>query len=809
MILQSLRLENIRSYTHELIEFPKGSVMLSGDIGSGKSTILLAIEFALFGIMRAELSGDSLLRHGKKQGHVELKFEIDDNEYIVKRSLKKSKDSVVQDSGYIISNGRKFEGTPVELKAKIIGILGYPEELITKFKSFVYRYTVYTPQEEMKQILFEEKDVRLDTLRKLFGIDKYKTIRGNAVLFVREIKRKQQELKIKLENYDELFSEKEDKSKKQEVILEELSASKKELESVKAEEKSIRANLEAFEKEIRRLNEIKKEFEVISANITGKKNHLDTIIKRREEEEKNMTLLGKKLEQYTMVSELLSEKETEKESEALAGLIEKINSLSDMINAAEKEIMAMAESTKGSIRLEAEINALEEKISAKKEQEALLDELREKEKKSLVGIEKCNLGIMQAETIIKNIKELKNCPTCGQDVDDKHRHDATEKEKSNIREMKEEMSRIGNMKSKILENIEKIRRNLDKISQTEEEIRKKREQLIKVQENTKHIVRKQKELSELYARKKILEEKAGSDNPDGLMRQKEDLAKRLSDIRENNIKFREKKNLIENIALEKKSIDAMKIESAKIQSEADELKKRREDIEKSIRGSEKTEREYMDLKIRYEELKEKQKNKEVKFATLTQEKDIISSRVAEIEKKLHSLDKVRAEIKYLSEIELWFDEFFMNLMATMEKHIMVSIHKEFESLFREWLSVLIEDIEASLDDEFSVRIIQDGYETPVESLSGGEKTSVALAYRLALNKVINDLIPSIKTKDLIILDEPTDGFSSEQLDKVRDVLHELDMMQTIIVSHEPKMESMVQNIIRITKSDNTSKASGN
>ena len=56
MQLISLTLKNIRSYKDAKIEFPTGTVMLSGDIGSGKSTILLAIEFALFGVLRGELS---------------------------------------------------------------------------------------------------------------------------------------------------------------------------------------------------------------------------------------------------------------------------------------------------------------------------------------------------------------------------------------------------------------------------------------------------------------------------------------------------------------------------------------------------------------------------------------------------------------------------------------------------------------------------------------------------------------------------------------------------------------------------------
>jgi exonuclease SbcC len=82
---------------------------------------------------------------------------------------------------------------------------------------------------------------------------------------------------------------------------------------------------------------------------------------------------------------------------------------------------------------------------------------------------------------------------------------------------------------------------------------------------------------------------------------------------------------------------------------------------------------------------------------------------------------------------------------------------------------------------------------------GGERTAVALAYRLALNQVINSVLSTIKTKDLLILDEPTDGFSEQQLDKVRDILHELDVKQLIIVSHERQIESFVDTIIRLKK----------
>lgn len=97
MLIKSVNLHNIRSYLSQEVEFPHGTVLLSGDIGSGKSTILLAIEFALFGISKGLFSGEALLRHGKQQGYVELGFSIDGKEVIVRRNLRRLKDSVKQE----------------------------------------------------------------------------------------------------------------------------------------------------------------------------------------------------------------------------------------------------------------------------------------------------------------------------------------------------------------------------------------------------------------------------------------------------------------------------------------------------------------------------------------------------------------------------------------------------------------------------------------------------------------------------------------------------------------------------------------
>ena len=96
MIINSVKLRNIRSYRDAVVEFPEGIVLLSGDVGSGKSSILLALEFAVFGIMKGLVSGTSLLRHGAKQGFVELSFSLGKKDVVVRRSLKRSSRGVSQ-----------------------------------------------------------------------------------------------------------------------------------------------------------------------------------------------------------------------------------------------------------------------------------------------------------------------------------------------------------------------------------------------------------------------------------------------------------------------------------------------------------------------------------------------------------------------------------------------------------------------------------------------------------------------------------------------------------------------------------------
>ena len=93
----------------------------------------------------------------------------------------------------------------------------------------------------------------------------------------------------------------------------------------------------------------------------------------------------------------------------------------------------------------------------------------------------------------------------------------------------------------------------------------------------------------------------------------------------------------------------------------------------------------------------------------------------------------------------------------------------------------------------------DGEPTPAEALSGGERTALALAFRLALAQVVRSL-GEVRLETLL-LDEPTDGFSAEQVVRMGELLGELALPQVIIVSHEGQLASVADRTVRVRKVD--------
>lgn len=681
MILKSLRLKNIRSYLNELIAFPQGSLLLSGDIGTGKSTILLAIEFALFGIQRGTLSGQSLLRAGKSEGSVELIFLLDKREVIIKRTLKRVKDGVVQSTGYIIIDGLLQDCTAIELKTRILDLLGYPKDLLTK-KLLIYRYTVYTPQEEMKQILFEDKETRLDLLRRVFNIDRYKKVKENAQVYIRELK---------------------ERAKRFEGLAEDIIDVENEHKAVTKKLEEVNTQLEMVQPELHRLQD----------DIITQKNRIWAL----EEDRKKLLVLQAEFESLAI---------------ELKHVLHRKNENSFRIEELQKQLGPLESET---ALKEIDLN-IPAKIKIKQEEIALL----EKQQKALNSrIGELTNRQTYALTTMEKIKKLNSCPVCLQEVNLTHKEYITGKEKKNFEQCES-----------LLEGIDRELKDTDsKLRLIKDEVDALRGQ--------------EKESVVLRLRQKALAEKQG-------------LRKQLED---------------EQGAL-----------SAKIEV----INAKKLELFEKIKQFGNFEERYLNEKEKIEELLASERSSALREMALSKERESLAWLLNKAGSELKRKQKARDFLEKTRRIQSWLDSYFLVLIDIIEKHVMANIHYKFSQLFAHFFKELLEDDNTTtrLDETFTPIITQNGYEVNVEALSGGEKTSCALAYRLALNKVINDILSTIKTRDLLILDEPTDGFSTEQLDNLKNVLNELSTSQIIIVSHEPNVESFVDSIIEISKVDHTS-----
>jgi exonuclease SbcC len=821
MLIKKVRLKNIRSYINEEIKFPEGSTLLAGDIGSGKSTILLAIEFAFFGLKRGELSGETLLRAGTREGNVEVTFTIDSKEIVISRNISKGKDSIKQEAGFIAIDGVKEDMTPVELKAKVFELFGYPIELVSKGKDIIFRYTVYTPQEEMKRILFDDPESRLDTLRVVFNVDKYKKVQDNAVIFAKETRTKIRELNAGILDLEAKKAELEkDESELQQKgsLLHEINKNfrhKKEIAGIKKQ------NLDREERNNELYKESKSKFDVLFVQA-----------KEKSERKKKLSDSSEKLKQQ--IAELRQRHDSIH--------YEKLDfdeiSLQKQINAHKADVDANRE---GKAKTNADINSLKERIASfdkeKQKKQDLIKSLDEKKrllsetkkdeeavkfvekelKRSESELDEKNRELASVETLMKNSHELKtkileldSCPICLQKVDEGHKHSITEKEEAKLNELDTQLNAL----TKEIKMLEHKKAELSSKKQEIEEAAKKEASLVseirffessikdfEMKEAENHLITKRLEESESILIKLNSFDEAGKQ---AQISHFEQLRKKVMEM---NAKKSEKDNIAVMVEKSEKTLKDAEADFAKLDEEVEAIKSQLKETQSFLDAKKDTKDIYSKARSEHESaLKEMQA---VELEKVAAEKEIeglqriINSLKAEIEIKQKSKEK----IEYLKRLQGWLEDYFVNVVASIEKQIMARIHYEFNNLFRTWFSMLIEDdlINARLDDSFTPLVEQNGYEIGVENLSGGEKTSCALAYRLALNKVINDLISTIRTRDIIILDEPTDGFSSEQLDKVRLVLDELKMKQILLVSHESKIESFVQNIIRIAKTDHTSR----
>ncbi len=798
MIIKSVRLRNIRSYEDSgVIKFAKGTILFEGDIGSGKTTILMAIEFALFGNSERGFY-EKLLRKGAMWGDVEIVFEHDDEIYTVYRKIIKNKrGGISNDETYVITPEGKRHLSPLEIKSFILGIMGV--DVGNKFRRTlpVINYAIYTPQETMKEILGGKEEERLEVIRKIFHLDEYKIARDNASIILSGIKGELRAIDAKKEELERINIEIE---KLQEMI----DAKKKKLEDIKAQMREMKKNIDALKKSVEDMEHRRKSYEELKRQIERYRSEL----KSRGEEIEH--ILG----------EIAHEQELKEKLKALDGAVAEYNRTASELEKLRVQMDIYEELSKRENKLKVEIKAIEDMIEERDKLLAKIREMAETIKSHRKNLEKKSSlenELNELEDKLKVLREIKAkntqkledanteiekyrslgavCPTCQRPLDETHKRKLIDEAERKIEKLREAIRNING-----------------KISRYESSIKQLKNEILRIHEIEKKVSAIEGEKESREKRIKDIETKIEA--MDKLKTELESITqklKELGDIKEKYRTLEERKKSLEAKRDEYRKLQLLLEEIEKKRSRLETLKKKQENLRKALKDAELKlaqesydEEEHRKLVEKYRALYGEYRNMEGQYRSVEEE---LGENLKELERKnslKNELEKRIAKGKRLEEIGNWLGDKFIPALEDIEKMRLLQINEEFRALFEKWFYELLgeSDYEATVDENFTPIVRYDKYDMPISSLSGGERTSVALAYRLSLNTMVKRAL-GLRT-NILILDEPTDGFSKDQLYKLKDIFEQMETDQIIIVSHEKELMNIADAVYHVEKSNGRS-----
>ncbi len=251
-MIRSIRLVNWRSHADSKLEFRKGTNLLVGIMGAGKSSILEGISFALFGtfpaLERRKLKQDDIVRLNEGTALVELEFEWDGSLYKVERRIERSKKGTSSHSE-IYKGGTLAEHGTAAVNSYIEQLTGVDYDLYTR--------AIYSEQNNIDHFLNLDPKRRKEELDRLLGLDRFEAARANIVSVINTVRARREAIEGKLDrdraaDLAKSAGEKERQASESETALKSIQSSAAKLEAdysaISARFEGMRRSREAHER---------------------------------------------------------------------------------------------------------------------------------------------------------------------------------------------------------------------------------------------------------------------------------------------------------------------------------------------------------------------------------------------------------------------------------------------------------------------------------------------------------------------------------------------------------------------------------
>ena len=775
-MITRVKLKNWKSHRDTELRFGDGTNVLVGMMGAGKSAVLDAITYALFGTLPAVQSRriklEDLITSRPKpldRAEVEVNFVAPDgNEYIVKRVVERG-------SGTALSELRKTTGELIESPNS-----GRVNELIQSLLELDYdlfERAIYSEQNRLDYFLTLQKGRRMESIDELLGINKLEKARKSIVALSGRVKDRAQEREatanqLKQDSSIAMLPIHEQELRDLESSKQEISAR---LQQLQPELESARNQVQRFREIEQKLAQLGQSYRELSGAIGALKQQLDEFRERLgaaadvrvEEIQKQASELGRAYSEKVSLANQLNSGLTTTLSR-LQGLETQKKMLQDELDKVTAELARKRKLGEELERLEPE--KLAEVI------ERSQTEFRE------VGDE---LAASRAK--IQDLKgsmdELSvagaTCPVCESPLDEPRKQELLHQRQGQLEDFNK---RASELESCLKELSDDLRQKL--------ELQRKCILLAKEVGDIPKLGEERSDISKRLGEVELEIPKA-RDESEKLRSENERVRKEVNEIYD---KLSNSKQLLQL----RMDVDRRGIEYKQKFVESDRIKQTMEQLRRTYDETKAEEfRELLEELVGTQErLRAELSGKEQLFA---EKKKFVES----IREKLALILRCEAEVTHLRDAAQ-----ALTAIQTAFARTQISMRRMFIDGVNEVMSDLWESI-YPYGDFVGVQLAVEGGErggdyvlklrdragewVPVEGIaSGGERTDACLALRIAFSIV---LAPNLRW---IVFDEPTHNLDAEGIQELAKILRDRlpDVVrQILLITHEERLEGAVSGYL--------------
>tara|TARA_Y100000031_G_C8243463_1_gene396851 strand:- start:198 stop:2492 length:2295 start_codon:yes stop_codon:yes gene_type:complete len=763
-MIDKIKLTNWRKHKELELDFTKGSNIIIGRMGSGKTSILQAIAYGLFGtfseLKKRDLKTSDLINKHSKEKIAEIELHIRDshnNKLIITRKIESDKTS---EGSVKDSKGKLLAGpNPTAVNFFIADKLKIDEDLFLR--------AVYSIQNETDILLRLTPADRKKQVDELMNLDRFEIARKTCVSLRNKLNQKQKNL-----------SEVLDKENKTEVdtninlLIKELGEIKERNVNLSAELKVVLQDETKFKNELDTLRKANAELN----QLTNRKKSLDV-----ELSEIKLKLAGKeiKLSAEEIAQHLQSYEHKKKE---LTASKSEFNSHNEKLNTdlmkLEKLISIQENKLQEFSKRISEINTLRQKLTTMESEHKFTDlsekiaNIRSREKEL---DNQYREHIAEMNSLRKYIQELEIaadiCPIC--------RNHLTITAKDNlISERKQEIAK------RLMENneLQTEQKRLEKQISEFEGAYKDQSGILEKIEIEKNIHSERDKLNLEFGR--------NAHKIQQLTKQKQELdSRKLSIENELNLINTETQNLLrDKYAIETKGRET------KLSAELNIVENKLVSFSFKPEILTEAEGKYNLTIRRSQEIKTSLENSE----TIVKEKDL---RLKELKERLSKLKQFEKEVKKLGEKVEFLDKLknaIMQAQEVLRDELILAVNEVMASVWLEiypydsWISLRL----STLGNDYTLQLKEpEGDWINVSGFaSGGERMLASLAAKIAFARV---LAPSVS---MLILDEPTHNLDEIAVRNLIEIIHEnvsefID--QTFIITHDERLAESANKVVKL------------